>query len=548
MTDIRKKVPITANAEVRHSVPLEERPPLPLGPTKNSAERHLDMLEEQRTALAVRGLALNAQSVLETDFLIRRNILDKLLDPRHDVDLDCGYPEYITPTMYHMMFERDGLSRRVVEIFPKECWAMSPELYDVGDSSDTDFDVGWAKLVKRLAIWSVLHRADTLSGIGRFGLILLGLDDGRDYADSVEGIDSDGLAEEGDHQHKLLFLRVFDESVSRVVTREANLASPRFGKPTMYQITFKDVDAADMSGTGMSTVAEVSKHVHWTRVVHLADNRGMSEVYGTPRMKAVFNRLMDVRKILGGSGEMFWRGAFPGLSFELQPGIGESELDTTTLRDEMERYSRGLQRYIALAGMTAKSLAPQIADPEKHLDKQIEYICAALGVPKRIFLGAEEGKLASNQDSKAWAKRLAHRNNEYVTPHVIRPFVDRLLDLRVLPRPKTEYDVAWPDLSAVSDQEKANTALILAQAISQYVASGGEALIPADAFIEGILGLDPDDLSDMVERAKSHARREATPAESTPSGVTPKVGTGLDIFPNGSTMLGSAVDPRQSSI
>ena len=47
------------------------------------------------------------------------------------------------------------------------------------------------------------------------------------------------------------------------------------------------------------------------------------------------------------------------------------------------------------------------------------------------------------QDAQAGAKE---RQEGYLTPFVIRPFVDRLIALGVLPTPEEGYIVFWPDL------------------------------------------------------------------------------------------------------
>lgn len=51
------------------------------------------------------------------------------------------------------------------------------------------------------------------------------------------------------------------------------------------------------------------------------------EVYGTPRMKLVIDKLLDLRKILGWSGEMFRKGAAPPPEEEVKPDhvAGDSE-------------------------------------------------------------------------------------------------------------------------------------------------------------------------------------------------------------------------------
>lgn len=492
MSKQRKVLDLRNNSEVVKNVtPAKE------DPDKVRAKRYADMIANQRLAFQARGIQ-NVEGLIEAQLLVRRSLFDQLLDPRHDIDRDCGYPEEISITMYRLMYERDGISKRVVDVFPDESWAMYPEVIETPDpKQETEFEKAWEELVKKFNLWHILHRADRLSGIGTFGVILLGLADGRNLEEPVDGINEYGEMTEGT-EHKLLFIRPFDESVVRVDTRESNILNPRFGCPIYYTLTFRDVDLLGISAATSVTVGDITKKVHWSRLIHLADNRDMSEIYGTPRMKPVFNRLMDVRKVLSGSGEMFWKGAFPGMSFEFQPGVGDAELDTATVRDEMESYQQGLQRYLALTGMTAKMLAPQVADPTHHLDEQIKAICIALAVPLRIFTGTEEARLASSQDAKTWARRVGRRNYEYVSPMVVRPFVDRLIAFGILPVPE-DYDVLWPDLSTVTDTEKAQIMLTKTQAMQSYVQGGCDILIPPNTYLQSILELAQEEIDQISE-------------------------------------------------
>jgi hypothetical protein len=84
-------------------------------------------------------------------------------------------------------------------------------------------------------------------------------------------------------KRKLLFLRVYDESLIQVVRYEWNIRNPRFGFPVMYRITLNDPREVH-SGIGLP-IATV--FVHWSRVIHLADNRMSSEIFGVPRMRPV---------------------------------------------------------------------------------------------------------------------------------------------------------------------------------------------------------------------------------------------------------------------
>lgn len=431
----------------------------------------------------------------------RRDLIKGFLDPRKDIDDECGYKKTneITGDHYRLLYDREAVAARVVEVMPQESWQVQPSIYETEDAEETTpFEQAWQDLDNNLRgesfyqdeegspVWEHLLRADVLSGVGSYGVILLGLDDGRDLWHPVK-------AREG---AKLLFLRSFDSALVAITRYEDDIHSPRFGQPVQYSITFNDPRDKSQSGVGLplSTVK-----VHWTRVVHLADNLGSSEVFGVPRMQPVYNRLVDLRKLYAGSAEMYWRGAFPGFALETHPQLGgDVSIDKSVLRDEMENYMNGLQRYMALMGMSAKSLAPQVVDPSPQINIQLDAICIRLGIPKRIFVGSERGELASSQDAGTWNGRLRYRQHNYITPRIIVPFCDRLIQVGVLPKP-AGYSVVWPDLDSLTDEEQANIASKRTEAMVKYVAGDVEALMTPMDYLTRILGLTSEAAIDVLE-------------------------------------------------
>jgi hypothetical protein len=316
------------------------------------------------------------------------------------------------------------------------------------------------------------------------------LDDGKPLNEPVDGLDENGNPV-GKPKHQIIFLRAFQESVVTVSTFNYDTTSPRYGQPLFYNIQFQE-------GT-----ENVSTTVHWSRVIHVADNREMSEVYGVPRMQRVFNRLLDIQKITGGSGEMFWKGGFPGLAFEMNPDQMDVEIDQDSVRKEFENYSNGLQRYLSVVGMTAKSLAPQVADPKGHLEAQMTQIAISLAIPQRVLFGSEQAQLASGQDAKTWNRRLSGRQSKYLTPMLVRPFIQRLIDLGCLPEPK-EFLVQWPDLSTLTDSEKAELAKAWAEALSKYVAGNINQLVPPEQFLSIFAGLTQDQITAIMDSAMEY--------------------------------------------
>ena len=430
--------------------------------------------------------------------LTRQGLLSNLFDDRRDIDDECGYPKVITPTQYKYLFEREGIAERVVNVWPEETWVLEPTLTENEDSEQTAFEETWEDLNKEFRFWHYLSKVDLLSGIGHFGLLLLGVDDGLPLSEPIDGINLDGTADR-QLNYELVYLRAYDESQITIDTYDKDPESPRHGLPILYSI-----QQGAISTQQVEEDTSTSVKVHWTRVIHVAETqKTASEVYGVPRMRPVFNRLYDLRKLIGGSAEMFWKGAFPGFSFELNPDmVGDVELDKKALREEFENYSNGLQRYLATQGLHVRSLAPQVASPKDHFEIQMRAISVTIRVPIRVFKGTEEARLAADQDTKAFNKRLVWRQNHFVTPIIIRPFVNRITALGILPEVEV-FDVAWADLESLSEQTRAEVGKIKTEAIVKYAASGAaETLIPPLEYFIHILGMDEEVAEAIVDAAE----------------------------------------------
>lgn len=457
------------------------------------------------------------------EFLLRSQLLQKMLDPRRDIDNECGYPKEISTAQYKLLYDREGIANRVVRILPEECWRISPTVYETEDPEDkTEFEKAFDNLELTNHIWHYLRKVDELSGVGRFGILLLGLDDGANLSEPAPGINPDtGEPIPGERSARLLYLRAFEEHFVQIASSETDTRSPRFGKPKMYNINFvfdSTIEGAQRKDT----------KVHWTRVIHVADNTGNSEVFGVPRIQIVYNRMYDLRKILGGSGEMFWKGGFPGISLESLPDV-ETEFDIASIREQMTNYQNGLQRYLALQNITAKSLAPVLTDgPDKYFGMQIDAVCIAIGVPKRIFLGSERGELASGQDAETWNNRLMKRQRDYLSPMLVAETVNRFIALGVLPSPTTPADdeegpgyvIEWPDLNSQTDEKKAENAKTVSEAIAKYLMAGGDALIPPMEFLTLVLGFEDRVANQILEAAEQRLAEIDETQATEPQGQT----------------------------
>lgn len=405
-----------------------------------------------------------------------------LIDQKKDIDWECDYPRWITPWQYRYMYDREGIAQRVNDIFTDECFAIPPEIYETEAGENTEFEQDLSSVLEKTKLLHYIKRLDAMSGIGYYGALLYGWNDGLPLDRPVPGIDPvtgrlidatkdpEGVKKYGTLPPNLQinYLRVFDETQVRILRFCGDRSSPRYAQPELYWVRFIEVTRGE---TG-AIAGEITAQVHWTRMEHAAKGRQSSEVFGTPTMQSVWNRLYDLRKILSSSGEMYWKGGFPGLSFEINPEIAaEVTLDDKTLREEFERYSQGLQRYLAVRGLNVKSLAPQIASPEKHFEIQIRAICIAKGTPLRVFMGTEQQqRTTSTEEAKSWNKKLSAIQEDYLSPWLIRPIINRLIAYGVVRPPANgKYFIAWKDLNTVSDADQAELAFKRTQALAQYI-------------------------------------------------------------------------------
>lgn len=467
-------------------------------------------------------------------FMSRSDFNSQLLDGKYgtrNIDAECGYPEGLTISDFQAMYRRQDVASRVVDLEPNECWKEYPEMFETEEERETEFEKAIDKLVNETNLYSYLARADRISGIGRYGVMFIGFDDGEDFDVPAPGFSEDApLESPGTSQ--VLYYRVFDESGASIAEYETDKKSRRRGLPKYYTLTFEDGDTSTSS-----------LKVHWSRVAHIADNLTTSLVFGAPRMENVFNRLYDLRKISGGAAEMFWKGGFPGLSFEVDPKHGEfSEDDKAALKEETKAYSEGLMRYITTVGVSVKSIAPQIANPDAHINSSLKIISITKGIPMQQFLGTTAGNQDGAADVKTWGERVALRRNMYITPHIIRPLIDRLIQAGAVPKPPDGYTVKWKPLATLTEVERAQVGKDLTEALARYSTAGAEALVPLPEFLGKFLGFSFQQVEAIM---KAPATKLSVVLQELAMGMT---GSGNGNMPTSIPAMGKKKDPGKTPV
>lgn len=620
--------------------------------------------------------------IVQNEFLSRGAFIQRWMDPRRDINKECGYPETyeLTSEKWQDYYERHPIACRVVELFPTECWQITPDIYETDDPNvETPFEQGFKDLAVALRgqnsyykpeeeivhpIWEYCKRLDILSGIGQFGVMLLGFDDGLSLNQPVEGweepvagnitwneqglqglqralgdlaknvaLDDNGqivwnappdeeeepvdpkkkkpvdpkadtkampngkedpkaegngkpkkitdkenmqsskspftpepadgqtgsmpsqaafgninpqqgkyrdpmdtsgqndIKPYGEQQpeygavetkennppdpnaqqaegRKLIYIRVFPESLVQIMQYEQNMASPRFGQPTMYRVTLND-PMQQQTGVGLplSTV-----EVHYSRIIHVADvgaNAVSSEIFAAPRMRPVLNNLIDLAKIFGACGEGYWKNAFATLAAETHPQLGgDVTIDSADLRSQMKKWRDSLDRVLAATGVTWKTLSPQVVDPNSYVQNELNAVCIKLGVPLRVFMGSEIGQLASGQDSIAWSFRVNERRKNYLTPRLIVVLIDRLIQAGVLPPPQEGYSVNWDDSQKLTPAEQAQVGTAVTGALATYISGQVDQLIEPVSWLTEVMGWNREKAQSVIDATMEHILKQ----------------------------------------
>lgn len=418
--------------------------------------------------------------------LINRALLATKLGKQYGTDRDLyeafGYPTSITYIDYLSHYLRQDIAAAVIDKPVNYTWRGDLLIEEVDESGDKLKDE-WKSLEKKLKLKSKFIRLDKLTCLGKYGILLLGFNDVSDLKGFKEPVQAG--------TRKLLYIKPYGEGSITINQWEENTNNERYGLPLIYQIK---VEASSSSNS--ETI-----DVHYSRVIHVPGELLTSEVEGMPVLQKVYNRLMDLEKLIGGSAEMFWRGARPGYQTKIDKDYAVGDTEKENFKDQLDEYEHHLRRFLTTEGIDIKALEMQIAEPQNHVDVQIQMVSAASGIPKRILVGSERGELASTQDKVAWLETVQDRRKDFAETQIVRAFVDVCMKYKILSTPKgEEYVVQWEDLFAPSEKDKAEVGKIRAASLKDYVSNPVvESIVSPEAFFKFFLGLGEDQITNIME-------------------------------------------------
>jgi hypothetical protein len=384
---------------------------------------------------------------------------------RRDLYELFGYKRIIDYRDFLAIYYRQGLAKRIIDMPVLSTWADPPQLI----TQDPAWNEAWNTIVEEMALWHHIMRLDKLAGLGRFAVMVVGFDDGQKLDTPIQQADGKTI------KRKVIYLQPYHERSVSVLQFEADTASARYGLPTMYHVNpgryLTDGNQTSFS-QGMNAV-EIRQpfNVHWTRVVHVAENLLEDRIFGSSRLEVIFNDLCDVLKVSGGAAETFWMIANRGMQVNVDKDMDLSPDDAKDLQQEVENYQHQIQRFIRTRGVEVKSLGTDTANPDGAFKIIISLLSGATGIPQSDLTGIGATKIASQQDRANWSDRIAERVTEYAEPIILKRFLDCMIYAGVVTAPKGSADlkISWPEAFKLNPMERSQTSALMARSAANLM-------------------------------------------------------------------------------
>lgn len=470
----------------------------------------MDDVEDNRPA---RTLAQGLLRTLSSPFTGERgrwnlaNLAGRSFKGARDSYEALGYKRVLYSRDYRARYMRGGVAARIVEAMPQACWRGGASLTDDKNPKEkSPFELAFEKLDRRLHVWSMFERADILAGLGRYAILVIG-GPGEDMAKPLTRCTAD----------QIRYLRPYAEDDAFITLYDTDKMSERFGQPVLYALRRMYIQWPGQ----MNPPQLPAMPVHWTRVIHIADKLRDDNIFGIPRLQQVWNLLDDLDKVIGGGAEAFWKRADGGTVWTLDkdlvfdPDPVKAEAEKKEMKKKIDAFTDNLERNVIARGMQANRLGSDTADLRGPAAAIMDQISATIGMPQRILMGSELGKLASSKDKSNWDDSVQDRRDDFCFNTVIQQFVDRLLSFGALPPPKDDlYEAAWPETDEMDQGQRVTAAV----QISTLNKNEGTPVVTPSEIRTVYLGLEAMTPEQENEVAKIKAEKAAQAAQIAGSG------------------------------
>lgn len=358
-----------------------------------------------------------------------------------------GYKDLPTTIDMMLRYKRQDIASRIVDAPADALWGDEPSF------DDASVQKIFTELNTQFAIWNIFLRLDRLAAMSPYSALLIGTSD---------VVKAEDLQNPITENTKITYLQPYSALTLQVKEYDTNANSNRYMQPLYYGLNGSNRTDNSNRNDGNaqavlpSTVFTTSK-IHWSRVVHVAEDTLEDTIFGVPRLLKVYNLLDDLLKVAGGSAEVYWMNSRGGMQIDVDKEMSLDPEDEENLTKELDEYTNNLRRFIRTRGVTARPINMTFSSPKDCYDIILDLIAASTKIPRRVLIGSEAGQLASQEDRANWAGVVQRRRKTFAVPLVIAPFIQRLQQMGIAKPDALTGTLTWPEAFKLSPLERAQT-------------------------------------------------------------------------------------------
>ena len=456
--------------------------------------------------LNTNGLNTNSFTPFPSRTAFNSSELFTKLNAKNDI------PDYIPYTQLDYLYQRSPIAKRLCTIYPNYCWNPRPVVLEINNNTGvpvSEFERACAEIADKVNLFEYIQRADIGCQKGQYSVLYVDFNDRSNPKDGAKDV--------GEQTIDLMDGQVMPEAKwskdwKNPATGESLKLPPGQSEPIYSGVG--SVDWASLKGKGADAINYVTPYeqpnawptqyvvdynrpgfalvnyynlqsggqvfgsssqtniifgaalpvtwnvVHSSRCVHFIDNNIGNNILGLPILYPCFNDLVSVMRVSLASATVYDYNARGGLVFSIntnkdQDSQSLTQTDATALKTQVEDYLGSYRRAVAFENIDVKPINFTIESPEKHIETYIQSISSATGVPTRILMGNEAGRLASDQDKKNFDSMIKIRQEGWCTK-IVKQFFDPLIAHEVIPAPKSgTYKVHYPLLDIPDNDTQA---------------------------------------------------------------------------------------------
>ena len=377
------------------------------------------------------NLLVNALAQIRT---MRAAMLSGLDAKRPRAWCEYGYASDLSFENYFLAYDRDGLGNAAVDIIADKCWQDHPWLIEgAPDRESTELTANEARIDRvfsQAKVWQAFKEADVMALVGGWSAIIIRIADSNELDQPTAAPSIEALTE---------LVPVWANQLTAVYDSNQVLQHYVYAEPQ----------------TDISPARNVN--VHPDRVVIVGDPSR-----SRPLLKAGFNALTTLEKVLGGAGESFLKNASRQLNVNYDSEVDLEDIaranggSVAELHENLSGHVRdinsGVDLLMMTQGATVNPMTVAVSDPMPSYNVALQVFAASVKIPVKVLVGNITGERASTEDIKQLNDRCQSRRVSEVTAH-IEKFVTKLKAIGMLSA--GQYSVMWNDLRESTDAERA---------------------------------------------------------------------------------------------